>query len=145
MSEEKNSGEMAALLRDVEGLLKDLAGTDVTEVSWENEEYQLKIRRGRIAARFQQHHPPAGGEKPAEDAEESVLVVSPVVGVFHFAEAKPQKGTTVKDGKQLGYVEAINIRHTLEIERPGVVREIHVSEGEPVEYGRILFTMEDHV
>jgi acetyl-CoA carboxylase biotin carboxyl carrier protein len=93
----------------------------------------------------------AGGAAaaPAEapPASNLVEVKSPMVGTFYRApapEAPPyvEAGTRVTKGQTLCILEAMKLMNELEADVPGTVREICVENGEPVEYGQVLFRIE---
>ena len=92
----------------------------------------------------------AGGEAaPAAEAPKSNLVEikSPMVGTFYRSpapEAPPyvEIGSRVSQGQTLCILEAMKLMNELESEAAGVVREICVENGEPVEYGQVLFRIE---
>jgi acetyl-CoA carboxylase biotin carboxyl carrier protein len=89
--------------------------------------------------------PPASAA-PAEDAG-WLDIESPMVGTFYRApapEAPPyvDVGTRVSKGQTLCILEAMKLMNELEAEVDGVVREILVQNGDPVEYGQALFRIE---
>ncbi|MEX0843253.1 MAG: acetyl-CoA carboxylase biotin carboxyl carrier protein [Gemmatimonadota bacterium] len=81
---------------------------------------------------------------PVDDWEE---VTSPMVGTFYRSpspEADPfaEVGTRVSAGDTLCIIEAMKLMNGLEAELDGTIREICVEDGDPVEYGQVLFRME---
>jgi len=91
---------------------------------------------------------PASTEAAAATAgAELVEVKSPMVGTFYRApspEAPPyvELGSRVVPGQTLCIIEAMKLMNELKAEVSGVVREICVENGEPVEYGQVLFRIE---
>ncbi|HEX6940347.1 MAG TPA: acetyl-CoA carboxylase biotin carboxyl carrier protein [Longimicrobiales bacterium] len=96
---------------------------------------------------------PAAAEAPAPEAPAAaapsnmVEVTSPMVGTFYRApapEAPPyvEVGSRVTKGQTLCILEAMKLMNELESEVDGIVREILVSNAEPVEYGQVLFRIE---
>ncbi len=80
---------------------------------------------------------------PAERAN-LVEVTSPMVGTFYRAPAPDsdpyvEVGDRVKVGQTLCILEAMKLMNELEAEVSGTIREIAVENGEPVEYGQVLF------
>ena len=70
-----------------------------------------------------------------------------MVGTFYRApapEAPPyvETGTLVSKGQTLCILEAMKLMNELESEFDGVVREVLVENGEPVEFGQVLFRIE---
>ncbi|HYW06024.1 MAG TPA: acetyl-CoA carboxylase biotin carboxyl carrier protein [Longimicrobium sp.] len=92
----------------------------------------------------------AAGAAPAPAAPAAsnlVDVKSPMVGTFYRSpapEAPPyvESGTRVAKGQTLCVLEAMKLMNELEAEVSGIVREILVENGEPIEYGQVLFRIE---
>ena len=74
-------------------------------------------------------------------------VKSPMVGTV-YAAAEPGKppfvkvGDRVKEGQTLLIIEAMKVMNALPSPRAGTVTAIHVSDGQPVEYGEPLLVIE---
>lgn len=82
---------------------------------------------------------------PAEPAGHTVK--SPMVGTFYRASspgAKPfvEVGDTIKSGETICIVEAMKILNEIEADKTGTVTAILVQNGQAVEYGQPLFTIE---
>jgi acetyl-CoA carboxylase biotin carboxyl carrier protein len=80
-------------------------------------------------------------------ATKLVDVKSPMVGTFYRApapEAPPyvEAGSHVSKGQTLCILEAMKLMNELECEVDGVVREVLADNGEPVEFGQVLFRVE---
>lgn len=83
----------------------------------------------------------------APEAASGKALNSPMVGTFYRAPspgADPfvQVGDTVKKGQVVAIIEAMKLLNEVEAEEDGVVREICVENGQPVEYGQPLFILE---
>lgn len=85
---------------------------------------------------------------PAREPEdEGHVVTSPMVGTFYAAPAPGaspfvQIGDRVKAGDTLCIVEAMKMMNPIEADVDGVVKSIRVQNGEPVEYGQVLFVID---
>lgn len=71
-------------------------------------------------------------------------VKSPMVGTFYRSPnpgASPfvEIGQSVKEGEPLCIIEAMKLLNEIEADKSGVIKEILVENGEPVEYGQPLF------
>ena len=69
-----------------------------------------------------------------------------MVGTFSRSpspEAKPfvQVGDTVKKGDTLCIIEAMKLLNEIEAEEDGVIKEVLVENGQPVEFGQPLFIL----
>ena len=72
---------------------------------------------------------------------------SPMVGTFYRAPgpnaaAFVEVGQQVKAGDTLCIIEAMKLMNEIEAEKSGVIKEILVENGPPVEYGEPLFIIE---
>jgi acetyl-CoA carboxylase biotin carboxyl carrier protein len=93
---------------------------------------------------------PAGEARGGESGEAPsnlVEVTSPMVGTFYRSpapDADPFKrtGDAIATGDVLCIIEAMKLMNELEAEVEGTIREICVENGEPVEYGQVLFRVE---
>ena len=89
----------------------------------------------------------SGGAAPeAAPVAAGHTVKAPMVGTFYRA-ANPgsaafvEVGQTVKEGEPLCIIEAMKLLNEIEADKSGVVTEILVENGEPVEYGQPLFVI----
>jgi acetyl-CoA carboxylase biotin carboxyl carrier protein len=101
---------------------------------------------------------PAASPPPAPHAEESAArapapaphlkeIRSPMVGTFYKAPepgAEPyiKVGNRVTPGQTVCIIEAMKIMNEIEAEVAGTVREISVEDGQPVEFGQVLFRVD---
>ena len=74
-------------------------------------------------------------------------VTSPIVGTFYGApspESAPfvELGQRVSAGDVVCIIEAMKVMNEIECEVSGVVREISMSNGQPVEFGQVLFRID---
>ncbi len=92
--------------------------------------------------------PPATAAAPAAaDDSDGYEVTAPMVGTFYAAsspESPPfvQVGDHVNEGDTLCIVEAMKMMNQIEAEVSGTVKSIRVQSGDPVEYGQILFVID---
>ena len=87
---------------------------------------------------------PAPAEAPEEEGFE---VTAPMVGTFYAASspgAAPyvQVGDRINEGDTLCIIEAMKMMNQIEADVGGVVKSIRVQNGEPIEYGQVLFVID---
>jgi acetyl-CoA carboxylase biotin carboxyl carrier protein len=91
---------------------------------------------------------PAAAPATAQAAEpaqpEGNVVKSPMVGTFYRspspnAKAFVEVGQSVKVGDTLCIIEAMKLMNEIESDVAGVVKDILIENGQPVEYGQPLF------
>jgi acetyl-CoA carboxylase biotin carboxyl carrier protein len=92
--------------------------------------------------------PPAAPPAPAAaDESDGYEVTTPMVGTFYAASSPGsppfvQVGDHVNEGDTLCIVEAMKMMNQIEAEVSGTVKSIRVQSGDPVEYGQILFVID---
>lgn len=84
---------------------------------------------------------------PAPAATPSSVITSPLVGTFYAAPAEDAEpfvrvGDHVTKGQTLAIVEAMKLMNEIECETDGIITEIHVENGQAVEYGQTLFSIQ---
>jgi acetyl-CoA carboxylase biotin carboxyl carrier protein len=152
-------------LRKLKTLIELVENSGIAELEIEEGEERVRITRA-VAAGTQNvllaapppppiHVPAAGAPAgapaaipeppPAEPAGH--LVKSPMVGTFYRAAspgAKPfvEVGDTVAVGDPLCIIEAMKLMNEIESDQAGVVKEILVENGQPVEFGQPLVRVE---
>lgn len=141
----------------VEKLAKVLADNSLTEISLEDGEQAITLRKESIvapvAAIASSAAQPAAAPAPAQQSAPQAEVkkgkplTSPMVGTFYSApspDAKPfvEVGSTIAQGDVVCIVEAMKLMNEIESECAGKVVEICVKDGQPVEFGQVLMYIE---
>lgn len=149
-------------LKLVKKLLDLISDSDVNEVSIEEGDFKLKVKKTSDASGQPIHYQlpqqqslqPAASpqdssvEKNEESAKESQpdgdVVKSPIVGTFYEApspdaDAFAKVGDRIEQGQTLCIVEAMKIMNEIEAEFSGTVEKILVNNGTPVEFDQPLF------
>ena len=129
-------------------LVNAVPASMLTEFSYEENGVKIKLKKESQTISV----PVVSPEVPARviTAEESVpetgtkVVVSPLVGTFYAApseDAEPfvKVGDIVKKGQTLAIVEAMKLMNEIESDYDGVIEEILVENGQPVEFNQPLF------
>lgn len=86
-------------------------------------------------------------ETPAVPKETRHTVVAPLVGIFHTwarpeGKALVSTGDQIKVGQRVGTIQSLNVLNEVESGIAGRVSEILVHDGQAVEYGQPLMTIE---
>jgi len=91
---------------------------------------------------------PAPATAPVVVAAEPTgyVVKSPMVGTFYRSSAPGsaayvEVGSTVKEGDTLCIIEAMKLLNEIDTDKAGVVTQILVENGQPVEFGQPLFVI----
>lgn len=83
-------------------------------------------------------------ESKAEEEEEDLYILSPMVGVFYNSPSPDQTsfvnvGDTVRKGQTLCIIEAMKLMNEIECEYDAEIVSVMVSNEQKVEYGQALF------
>jgi acetyl-CoA carboxylase biotin carboxyl carrier protein len=148
-SEAKTSGKPGVDADAVRALAKLLKETGLTEIEIEHGGARIRVSRGATgviaAAPSAAPAPVAAAPAAAAPAAGPAVgaVPSPMVGTVYLSP-EPGKpafiavGKSVKEGDTLFIVEAMKTMNAITAPKGGTVREIHVEDGSPVEFGQTL-------
>jgi len=145
---------------EIHRIIKLMDEKGLAEFELEIEGFKIKLARKAPAAPVFAAPPSAPAPAPAATANPGTIVLpeptevpgslvhitSPMVGTFYRAPAPNappfvEVGEPVKKGQTLCIVEAMKLMNEIESEADGIVREILVENGKPVEFGQRLFTI----
>ncbi len=150
-------------VNQIRELIKMVEASDLAEVIIEEGENRVVVRKaGAIvapvaaAAAAPAAAPVAEAAAAAAPAAEAApggrpaswkTVVAPMVGTYYAAPAPGAAdfvavGDTVSEGQPLCIVEAMKLMNEIVAEEGGVIREVALANGDPVEYGTVLFYYE---
>lgn len=88
----------------------------------------------------------AAAETAAAPVPTGHIVKSPMVGTFYRSSAPGsppfvEVGATVKEGDTLCIIEAMKLLNEIDADASGVIQQILVENGQPVEFGQPLFVI----
>lgn len=155
-------------LRKLKKLIDLVEESGIAEIEVTEGEEKVRITRSVAAPAVQTIYAPAPAAAPMPAAPQSAPAPvasapsaasapaardlsgaqkSPMVGTFYrspspSAPAFVEVGKTVKAGDTLCIIEAMKLMNEIEAEKSGVIKEILVENGTPVEYGEPLFIIE---
>lgn len=156
-------------IRKIKKLIDLLEKTGIAEIEIKEGEESVRLSRntsssgiehvkyvtqdaysGSFVQKNEQESPKQNNEKKPENHEEKSsghLLRSPMVGTMYTspspdAPAFVKVGQSVKVGDTLCIIEAMKMFNEIEADRSGVIRKIHVTNGDPVEFDEPLFTIE---
>ena len=136
----------------IRGLAKLLDETGLTDIEIERGGERIKI--GRAARTVSVAAPGIAAAPvviaaavPADPAKHPGAVPSPMVGTAYLAPSPGAKafidvGQTVKAGETLMIIEAMKTMNQIPAPRGGIVTQILVEDGQPVEFGEPLMIIE---
>ena len=140
-------------IEDIRAFAELMREYELTELKIEQQGCNLSLARGSavpavVAAAPVQAVPPAApAAAPAAAPEPEApqeAIESPLVGTFYRAaspDAKPfvEIGDRVTADTTVGIIEAMKVMNEVKAEKSGVIKEVLVDNGDPVEYGQKLF------
>lgn len=77
-----------------------------------------------------------------EEAPAEVYITAPMVGIFHSLDGIGVKGSQVKAGQAVGAIESMKLMNDVICRCDGVIAEVLIDDGMPVEYGQNLFRLD---
>ncbi len=154
-----NDSTRVISIEQLQHLVRLLDSSDVSELELKRaaEGIRLVLRKVKLPENSDQS-PGSQYVRPTSNAADNVApaaspketehkVVAPFVGTFHVW-AKPKGGTLVavgdrvKAGQLVGTIQSLNVLNEVETSVAGRVVEIFVQDGQPVEYGQLLMTID---
>jgi oxaloacetate decarboxylase (Na+ extruding) subunit alpha len=155
----ESSGVDASRAERIREIVRIVQDSGVGEVTIEDAGLRVTVRRtpeiseGLVAAAT--HSPAPSPEEETSAAAPAappidpgvIRIEAPMVGTFYRASspgAPPfvQEGDVVGIGQTLCILEAMKLMNEVKAEQEGVVRSIHPENGQPVEYGQLLFELD---
>ncbi len=131
-------------------LIEAVSASELTNFQYEEKGLKLKLSKGQDKVQVVTEIPQAQTESIQSEVKVSVsegkIIRSPLVGTFYAAPSEDAEsfvsvGDTVKKGQTLAIVEAMKLMNEIESEYDGVIEEILVENGQPVEYDQPLFRL----
>ncbi len=125
----------------------------LTEIEYTVKDTKIKVSKNSISVNSQSFLSPKDVSSPSPDANISddiisgIEIKSPIIGTaYHAPEPGAKKfvevGKKIKKGDTVMIVEAMKTMNHVPSTSAGVVREILVNDGQPVEFGQVLVILE---
>ena len=122
--------------------------TGLSEIEMAEGDRRVRVSRAATAVHVAAMGAPAVTEgAPASLAAHPGAVISPMVGTAYL-QAEPgappfvSVGDAVQVGDTLLIIEAMKVMNPIKAPKSGVLRQVLVSDGQPVEYGEPLMIVE---
>lgn len=168
----KHNQGLKMKLEEIKSIVKLMSENDLTEFKIESEDMHLCIRRGStgsapavapvpmvqaqaavqpipaaVPAAPAPAPAPVPQAAPAAAPDKNKIIESPIVGTFYRSatpgsDAFVKVGTKVEADQTVCIIEAMKVMNEIKAEKSGVIKEILVENGEPVEFGQPLFVLE---
>ena len=151
-------------LRKLKTLIDLVAESDISELEVTEGEGKVRIVKASAQAQQQVMYVPQQSMQPTQVAASPVtpntaapvapptevpaghIVKSPMVGTFYRSSAPGSPafveiGAAVKEGDTICIIEAMKLLNEIESDFSGVIKQILVENGQPVEFGQPLFVI----
>lgn len=144
-------------LKEIKAIIDLMKKNDLSVFEIEREGFRLKLQKGASAQAAPAPSPAAALTEPASPAPEATgsvpkpieteplkEIVSPMVGTF-YRSASPESAPFVDVGKSVSedtvvcIIEAMKVMNEIKAETSGVIAEVVVENGKPVQFGQVLF------
>ena len=151
-------------VRKIKKLMELVESHEIAEIEISEGDQSIRVTRLTVAAGHPAAQPPAPTQAPApaspppvaerpepapaETASSGHEITSPMVGTFYSGPAPGAKpfvdlGSRVEVGDTLCIVEAMKMMNPIEADVDGTVVSILAENGAPVEFGQVLFLIEE--
>ena len=130
-------------IEKIEALIGVLENSKTKEITVEKDGSKIKIIKGAAKA------------VPKTKAKSSVRTAEPLiavdkasyiksgrVGILHLADKKITNGSSVHRGQIMGTIESMKVFNDVSSDAKGIISEVYVEDGMPVEFGQLLFKVE---
>ena len=129
------------IIEELTGYLKEF---DLTEIMYSEGSTQVKVSRSANTSNIITSK---SIKKETLAKNDSVHVTSPIVGTVYLAPEPGGKkfveiGKKIKKGDTIMIVEAMKTMNHVPSTSDGIVKEISVEDGQPVEFGQKLIILE---
>ncbi len=148
-------------LKDIKAIIDLMKKNSITEFELEEKDSKLRLKRGLnggsvVAPQVDDSVPvlslpvasapmlaPASAAAPAVNTGE-IDIKSPMIGTF-YRSPSPEAGSYVEPGTEVNpdsvvcIIEAMKVMNEIKSEAKGVVTQLLVENGKPVEFGQPLF------
>tara|TARA_Y100000816_G_scaffold289513_1_gene276104 strand:- start:1322 stop:1756 length:435 start_codon:yes stop_codon:yes gene_type:complete len=126
---------------------------NLTELEYTEKDTKIKVSKNNVTIN-NQSLPKSKNESlssqitnVSDDKKSGIEITSPIIGTaYHAPEPGAKKfveiGKRIKKGETIMIVEAMKTMNHVPSTSDGVVKEVLVTDGQPVEFGQVLITLE---
>ena len=143
---------LAMNVTELEALVELVKDAKISEITLKQGDQRVTIKKPHPR---QEYAEGAASEAYSEDDEyaedmtidsslvepEPVVVIAPVVGYFHHVKPIVGLNASVTAGQTVGIVKAMQLNNEVTASVGGVIVDVLVKDGQPVEYGQPLYRL----
>ena len=132
---------LSPVARRVRALAQLLVGTDLMRLRIEREGETVELGRRALHRDLVPEIPHDLGTIETQTIRADQIRAD-LVGIFHLSRPAPAEGDLLESDRELAFIEALGIRNPVRSRGPGRIVTVKRGEGEPVEYGAVLFEID---
>ena len=145
-------------LKDIKAIIDLMRKNSISELELEKEGFKIKLKRGSngvgVPVQYEELPPaqvlsPSSATQPIAVAPAPLVsldqdIKSPMIGTF-YRSPSPESAPYVDIGTEVGVdtvvciIEAMKVMNEIKAEVKGVITQVSVENGKPVEFGQPLF------
>ena len=138
------------IIKELSDYLKEF---NLTEIEITEKDTKIKVSKNNVSINNQPQVVPNSNSKislasnPTQNVKSGTEITSPIIGTaYHAPEPGAKKfveiGKKIKKGDTIMIVEAMKTMNHVPSTADGVVKEICVEDGQPVEFGQTIIILE---
>jgi len=138
------------IIKELSDYLKEF---NLTEIEITEKDTKIKVSKNNVSISNQpqivstQSSKTSSASVPAQNIKSGTEITSPIIGTaYHAPEPGAKKfveiGKKIKKGDTIMIVEAMKTMNHVPSTADGVVKEICVEDGQPVEFGQTIIVLE---
>ena len=133
------------IIKELSDYLKEF---NLTEIEITEKDTKIKVSKNNVSINNQpQVAPSPSASAPTQNVKSGTEITSPIIGTaYHAPEPGAKKfveiGKKIKKGDTIMIVEAMKTMNHVPSPVDGIVKEICVEDGQPVEFGQTIIILE---
>jgi acetyl-CoA carboxylase biotin carboxyl carrier protein len=147
-------------LKDIKAIIDLMKKNSITEFELERQDSKIRLKRGfnggaavsqpdealpvMSTVSQQASSPSSAASTPPQSASGEIEIKSPMIGTF-YRSPSPEAAPYIEVGSEVGaetavcIIEAMKVMNEIKSEVKGIVTQVLIENGKPVEFGQPLF------
>ena len=134
------------IIKELNGYLDEF---NLTEIEYTEKDIKVKVSKSRISKKIESLTPSIEKKNLKDEVsiDNTKKITSPIIGTAYVAPEPGGKkfievGQKIKKGDTVMIVEAMKTMNHIPSPKDGIVMEICVEDGQPVEFGQTIATID---
>ena len=136
-------------LKEIKEMISLMNENNLNELEVERDGLKIKLKKGAGGIEVERivPHQTVPVQTPAATGKNRIEIKAPMVGTLYRAPSPEsptfaEVGSTINVGQVVCIIEAMKLMNEIKAEVSGKVVEILAENGQPVEFGQVLFVLE---